>query len=280
MKRKNIISLTVSLSFLCLSVTGLLLFTNTKTKTTENIHEIFGIIFIGFAIYHIINNWSSLTSYMKERTGMPISKEFVIAIVIALIFLMGTGFNIPPFPALANIGKGLFKKEGGGRVPRLTFDVINTNSETQGTTLTVILQKSNDAAVASMAVWTEDSAHHFVDNLFLPAYVLTIKDNAENIQEAIREGEVEKKPFSASELPSLKAVSPAPKPNYDNAAPTGNFVIHTKTLAHDNFYVVLEIQHAGKTERYQAAVDVSKEKVFSLKSSEGELITQGIIEIK
>jgi hypothetical protein len=279
MKQKNFISLSVALSFTALAVTGLLLFTGAKNKTTENIHEIFGVIFIGWAFTHILNNWSSLTSYMKERTGTPISKELMIALIVALIFLAGTGFNIPPFPALANIGKGLFRKEGN-RVPKLTFDLINTKPEAPGTALNVIVQKSGDAPLATLAIWTEDSTHQVIDNLFVPAYTLALKDNGENIQEAIREGEVEKKPFSASEFTSYKTTSTELKPNYDNATPSGNFVLSTKTSAQKNFFVILEIHNAGKTEHYEATVDTSREKAFTLKSSNGEWITQGIVEIK
>jgi hypothetical protein len=279
MKQKNLISLSVALSFTALAVTGLLLFTGAKTKITENIHEIFGVIFIGWAFTHILNNWSSLASYMKERTGAPISKELMIALIVTLIFLAGTGFNIPPFPALANIGKGLFRKEGN-RVPKLTFDLINTKPEAPGTTLNVIVQKSGDAPLATLAIWTEDSTHQVIDNLFVPAYTLALKDNEENIQEAIREGEVEKKPFSASGFTSYKTTSTELKPNYDNATPSGNFVLSTKTSAQKNFFVILEIQNAGKTEHYEAAVDTSREKAFTLKSSNGEWITQGIVEIK
>jgi hypothetical protein len=280
MKQKNFTSLSVALSFTALAITGLLLFTGAKTKTTENIHEIFGVIFIGWAFTHIINNWSSITSYMKVRTGVSVSKELVIALIVTLIFLAGTGFNIPPFPAIANIGKGLFRKEGGNRVPKLTFDLISTKQEATATALNVIVQKSGGAPLATVAIWTEDSTHHVIDNLFVPAYTLALKDNEENIQEAIREGELEKKPFSASEFSSYKTTSTELKPNYDNATPSGNFILSTKTSAQKNFFVILEIQNAGKTEHYEAMVDTSREKAFTLKSSNGELITQGIVEIK
>jgi hypothetical protein len=279
MKRKNFVSLSVALSFTALAITGLLLFTGAKNKTTENIHELFGVIFIAFAFTHVLNNWSSLTSYMKERTRAAISKELMIALVITLIFLAGTGFNIPPFPALANIGKGLFRKESN-RVPKLTFDIISTNPEATGSSLNVIVQKSGDAPLATLAIWTEDSAHQVIDNLFVPAYTLSLKDNEENIQEAIREGEVAKKPFNASEFTSYKTTSTELKPNYDNATPSGNFILSTITSAQKNFFVILEVQNAGKTEHYEAMVDTSREKAFTLKSSNGELITQGIVEIK
>jgi len=62
MKKKNIISLSVAFAFLALSITGILLYVKQKAHAVEMTHTIFGLIFVSFAVFHIVNNWSSITA--------------------------------------------------------------------------------------------------------------------------------------------------------------------------------------------------------------------------
>ena len=54
MKKKNLISLSVAFAFLALSITGILLYVKQKAHAVEMTHTIFGLIFVSFAIFHII----------------------------------------------------------------------------------------------------------------------------------------------------------------------------------------------------------------------------------
>ena len=94
MKRKNIISLSVAFAFLSLSITGILLYIKQKAHAVEITHTVFGLIFVGFAIFHIVNNWSSITGYSKERTSGIFKKEFIIAFLVFGVVLAGTASEI------------------------------------------------------------------------------------------------------------------------------------------------------------------------------------------
>jgi undecaprenyl pyrophosphate phosphatase UppP len=68
-KKKNIISLTIAFAFLSIAITGLLLYFAIKSGPVTAIHVAFGLLFIGFAIFHIKNNRASKKAYSTEQKG-------------------------------------------------------------------------------------------------------------------------------------------------------------------------------------------------------------------
>ena len=271
----------MALAFLSLSVTGLLLYLVKHNKTTTSIHVVFGLLILVFAVLHILNNWSSLVSYTKSRSTGSIQKEFIVSFAVAGIFLVGTWTNLPPFGEIEPLG-GKIRNLGGGdrkREARITFNEIETNPEKSGSGLTIILQKNKEAMLPVIAVWAEDSAHTFVENLFVPAKTLSVENGEEDIQEAIREGEVEEKKFEAALLPMWSSKTKDQKPNYEKPTPKDDFILKTKVTLRGIYSVFVEIRVNDKVEIYQANVDESKEKVFSFKSSRGNLLTRAIIEL-
>ena len=89
MNKKNLISLTIAITFLALSITGILLFIKQKAHFIEITHTVVGLLFVGFAIFHIVNNWSSITGYTKERKTGKYQKEFILAGSIFGLILIG-----------------------------------------------------------------------------------------------------------------------------------------------------------------------------------------------
>lgn len=67
MKRKNFISLIMAWTFLAISISGLLMYFDLKPNPVKGIHVLFGLILIGFGVFHILNNWGSLKLYMKDK---------------------------------------------------------------------------------------------------------------------------------------------------------------------------------------------------------------------
>ncbi|MCY7351399.1 MAG: DUF4405 domain-containing protein [Cytophagaceae bacterium] len=271
MKKKNLVSLSVALVFLTLSTTGLLIYFGQGSHAVEHIHAWFGVLFVGAAVFHILNNWSSLKSYAQERRSGKFQKEFFFPALITVVFAAGIGFDVPPFGALANAGKALFRDEPKPNGPeKITFDEITTNQTTQGTPLTIILQKKKAASVPVMAVWVEDSARHFVENLFLPATMTVLKE----------EGKREQIAFTPATLPAWQAKATNQQANYEKATPADPFLLKTKTSAKGPYYVVLEVNSKADTERYEVRVDPSAGRVFKLKSDENQLIERGLVDLE
>lgn len=60
------ISLTVALSFVVLSVSGILSFFLPFSRTVAAIHTVFGFLFFIGVIPHVVNNFRSLKSYIRK----------------------------------------------------------------------------------------------------------------------------------------------------------------------------------------------------------------------
>lgn len=304
MKKKNLVSLSVSVSFLVLSVTGLLIYFGQGAHAVEHIHAWFGILFVAAAIFHIANNWTSLQAYTRSRVNGAIQREFVIPALIAVVFAAGIGFDIPPFDQLANAGKKLFQgdkrreagppgdgpraggggpgeehRDGGPPEDKLSFDEINTNQQLTGTSLSLILQPGKQTTLPVMVIWVEDTQHKFVENLFVPAQIATLPEGENDVRRASFEGKLVKKSFTPASLPVWQRKATRQQTNYPNATPGDPFILTTKTSAKAPYYVVVAVQASGQTERYEAMVTPDKAAVFKLAAASHTLLDRALLEV-
>lgn len=272
MKSKNIISLSVAFAFLALSITGLLLYVKQKSHAFEITHTIFGLTFVGFAIFHIINNWSSIIGYSKERKSGKIQKELIVSCIAFAVLLAGglTEFLEP----VAEAGK-VFAPQRPPKPTQLSFNEVVTNKDTDGTPLNILIQKSKESELPIIAIWVEDSAHNFVENLFVPAKVASMPAS----EEEAREGKFEISDFKAESLSNWAEKAKVKTANFEQETPHENFVLKTKAVAKGQFFVKLEVKSKDKTELYEAAINQVNGEVFKLKSKDNALITSGLVEL-
>ena len=276
MTKKNLISLSVAFSFLALSITGILMYVKLEPHFVKITHTIFGLTFVGFAIFHILNNWNSIKNYSKEKTSGKWQKELMVVVAAFVVVLIGGLTEV--LEPIAEAGK-LLQGKRPPRVEKLAFDQISTNKDVKGTNLSLMIQKGKGVDFPVMAIWVEDSAHHVVDNLFVPKDIAVIGEDDEAKREA-KKGEFERKPFSTDLLPNFKAKGSDAKSNFDKVTPMENFVLDTHTTANGAFTVFLEVKNNDKTELYEAQIDGSKSDVFKLKSKDNSLIAKGLVELK
>lgn len=281
MKKKNIISLTIALAFLFLAVTGLLLYFGLKPEPVTAIHVLLGLTFIGFAVFHIKNNWPSLKVYTKERTEGKIKKEFIIAAVVVGIFLLGAGFSLPPFAQIQHFGEDLTRGENKSRfVNKISFDNITTNKDHSGTALHFIIEKANDVITPVMGIWVEDTLGNFIENIFVPAKIIVIKAGEADKRHALFEGETTIKNFTPAMLLQWQTKTKDASANYKDATPTDNFFLSTKTKGSGIFKIMLQIKDGDKNELYSAMIDIAKQNVVALKSPNNSLLLRAIVEVK
>lgn len=132
MKSKNLVSLFVAAIFLVLSITGVLIYFGQGSHSIDHTHAWFGMLFFSAAIFHIINNWSSIVGYTRSRRTGAIQKEAVLPAIVVLVFVAGIGFDLPVFEKLANAGKNLLRGNEPRReiMPQATADSIANAVET------------------------------------------------------------------------------------------------------------------------------------------------------
>lgn len=68
---RNYITPFISLIFLVVAVSGLLMFFHLLDGYTEVVHECLGVVFTACAICHIIINWSALKVHFKKTVFLP-----------------------------------------------------------------------------------------------------------------------------------------------------------------------------------------------------------------
>jgi len=130
---KKITSLTLGISFLIMSYTGIMLFIVPHGRVAywanwhlfglskgqySELHTTSMVIFLIFASLHIYYNWKPILSYLKDKTKKVTftKKEFLIALLINVVFVVGTLLPVQPFKGFLSMGekiKGNWTKKYG-----------------------------------------------------------------------------------------------------------------------------------------------------------------------
>lgn len=161
MKNKNLISLTVAIAFFLLATTGILLYIKQKAHFIEMTHTIFGLVFISFAIFHILNNWDSIKAYSKDRKSGSIKKELVVASLITGIILVLSVTEV--LEPVAEFGR-IFAS-GAKRPQTVNFAEKKTLDSTNGHAVVLLVQKGKESAFAGLSVEVADTTGKVLETL-------------------------------------------------------------------------------------------------------------------
>ena len=165
MKKKNIISLSIAFAFFVLGTSGILLYIKQKPHFVEMTHTIFGLIFVSFAIFHIVNNWGSLKNYSKDKNTGAFKKELLVAGIIGLIVLTLSVTEV--LEPVAEFGRIFAPKRGPRPDAGISFQEKTTLDSTNGQAATFILQKTKENEAARLQVEVADSTGKVVETLFV-----------------------------------------------------------------------------------------------------------------
>lgn len=269
MKSKHLVSLAVALVFAVLATTGLLIYFGQGSRGVDHTHAWFGVLFVTAAVFHIVNNWSSLVGYAVARRSGKLQKEIWLPALVVGVFAFGIGFDLLGLDALGNAGKNLVRGERKPGPERVSFEAIATNATGGGTPLTLLLQPGKETKSPLVVAWVEDSAGRFVENLFVPAQVAT----------PAPEGPPQLAPFAASALPEWAAKATAKQPNFGQATPNGPFLLTTRTTAPGAYRIVVAVRAGEQTGRYEALVNPARGDVFRLKPTGNPLLDRALVEV-
>lgn len=121
---KKITSLTLGISFIVMSFTGIMLYIVPQGKVAHwsewsmlgmtkddygNLHITTTVVFLFFALFHIYYNWKPLLSYMKNQSKKIsfVKEEFLIALALNLFFVIGTFYMIQPAKAILDLNQDI-----------------------------------------------------------------------------------------------------------------------------------------------------------------------------
>ena len=162
MKRKNFISLSLAFIFLFLSTTGILMYLKQKAHPVEMAHTIFGLLLVGFAIFHITNNWGSLKLYSKDKVTRSWKKELMVAGLGAIVILVLAATEV--LEPIAEFGRIFAPKRQN--IPTVNFQVKSTLDSLTGSSATLILQRNQESMFTPIKVELADSTGKTVAVLY------------------------------------------------------------------------------------------------------------------
>jgi len=82
---RNYVTPFISLIFLVVGVSGMLMFFHLLDGYTEVVHEIFGLFFFICAIFHILLNWKPLKIHFKKGVFLPASLALAILSIVFIV---------------------------------------------------------------------------------------------------------------------------------------------------------------------------------------------------
>ena len=133
MNLRKITSLTMMLVMLIMTYTGIILFITPPGRIANwanwellglsknqygEIHSVFMVLFIVTTLIHVYYNWKPLINYMKNKAKELIvfTKDMIVSLILVLVFLFGTVYEVVPFSTFLNFGdsiKNSWEKEYG-----------------------------------------------------------------------------------------------------------------------------------------------------------------------
>ncbi len=120
MKTRKIISLILGISFILSSITGIVLYFVPKGKNAfwsawhffsltkqqwANLHITLSLLLLIVGIWHTVLNWNCVLNYLKNHLKKVslFNRQFLLALAINAVFVLGTIFMIPPLGTIIQI---------------------------------------------------------------------------------------------------------------------------------------------------------------------------------
>ncbi len=117
---RRCVSLTLGLSFIVMTVTGLILFVVPKGKVAywsdwmlfglskeqwTDLHITSMVLLMVSGIWHIYYNWSAIVNYLRDHAKRVtlFKREFLAALLLNLFFVVGTFYNVQPLKSLLDL---------------------------------------------------------------------------------------------------------------------------------------------------------------------------------
>jgi len=124
MKIRRVVSLTMFISFIIMSYTGVLMFfcpqgriaywtgwrlLGLSKEQYGELHATFMLVFLVAGIWHIVLNWKLIKKYLKNKARKitVFRPEFNVALALNVIFLVGTLAGWPPWSSFIDVGDGI-----------------------------------------------------------------------------------------------------------------------------------------------------------------------------
>lgn len=268
---RKIISLGIAMSFVILLVTGILSFFSEYARQVATIHTIFGMVFAVGAFMHIGNNFRPLKKYFKG---------FLPLLILGgvLVFLSSAYFSVPPVQMLMDWGAK--SKAKGGKAASSTYEFFELQMDKE-LQLSVDLMSAEHFWHPQIAIWTEDTAGNFLQNLYVTKATARGLFFGGRSKQNFKTFDTQKEASTAdyrrvNALPvwahsrgiqyedgMYVPTKQSPLPDgISGATPIDNFKLTTSTESNQNFIIKLEINVAFDDNEFYSEFDFPDDATF------------------
>jgi amino acid transporter len=87
---RNYVTPLITLVFLVVGITGVLMFFHLFDGCTEVVHEFLGLFFVVCAVFHVILNWKALKIHFRKRVFIPAA---LAVAVISMLLIVQQHYN-------------------------------------------------------------------------------------------------------------------------------------------------------------------------------------------
>lgn len=265
------------ITFLVLTISGLLMYFTPFTKNIASLHTFFALLFILAIILHIINNKKPLYNYI---TGKRLSKlkKFQSPLLFIAFSLIASGlyFNIPFFNKLYSFGNQIRNEQLGKTEQSFNYQTIELDKTIGNYDVSVELKKGAAFQYPLFAIWIEDASGNYIKTLYISkvlsssTYAYGKKVDQQWESAIVRRPEAlpywaHKRGIQASDglyiplngAPDLDAVS--------GATPTDNFIITSRNNfnPHNDYKVLIEFNQSFDWNEYYTSNKFPNDKIYS-----------------
>lgn len=260
-KSKNnrpIVSIFMLFGFLTILVTGLMSFVLRYNSLLSAVHTVFGLLFVGYGIFHLKNNFRPMLQYLKQKRGKRWAWLSMLLIPVSVVALVA---GLPPFQTVVDVGYALKELRP---IDRQRSETIYTHLGESGKNLSIDIKAGEHytgpgavilgvtiTGIPQMAIWLEDTQGNYLETL----YVTKKASNSSYIQSLFSDEEI-RRPEALPHWSFARGIrsedglmTPSRnKPVADaitGATPLSSFDLRTKTNAKQTEVVVkLEINRS------------------------------------
>lgn len=251
-RRRRVVSLLTALTFLVLSVTGIVAFVQPFSIGVIGLHALMGFLFIGLIALHIVNNSRPLGSYLRSRT---LWGTLAFTTALTLLFWWQPGPVKTVLGWSGNLGPAMERFEMDEE--KMVFDYSPSLEYKMRLTVKTGSAYKPDTP-PQVAIWLENQGGYHIKTLLAPTSA------SETPYWAFKHAGWEKAKREAETLDEIDAVSsPTPNGSFDPA----DYILPSSSEDSTPYSLILEINQPDDNQPslvHAVTIDNSLPKTFQV----------------
>jgi hypothetical protein len=286
----------LSVGFVALILTGLLMYFTQYDYLTAALHVWSSIVVLGFVGGHFYNNWTPYKHHLKRKAGR---RTFVIVTLGVIPISLGLLAEQAPFVTIIELGE---KFRSASSVRDGKYETINlANSGIDNPIVELFIKAGKEyesdpqplfwgmtyTATPQLAVWLEDEQGHFIKTLYVTGKTATSNFySVKSDEERIRRPETlpywsHKRGIQAQDGLYVPSVDSTEFDGMTSATPKGDHLLNMPIPKGDNYRLMVEVNRSYDFNDYYSRDRFSDDEIYSGSGSSGQpsLIYQAVFNL-